>query len=153
MPSSLSAAASIRSLSAMKTAADYSIDAQCAASEYLNDSSKVAPHSPSSSSSSPSKYDGVRVHEASAILSRAVQNIEDTNPIEEKEAHCYRGSQFSKEEVDNIVSGLNETADRLQECFLSAQTLRRSLHSLKEEEAVTKNALRDYDQPNAKLFA
>lgn len=151
MPSSLSAAASIRSLSAMKTAADYSIDAQCAASEYLNDSSKVAPHSPSSSS--PSKYDGVRVHEASAILSLAVRNIEDTNPIEEKETHCYRGSQFSKEEVDNIVSGLNETADRLQECFLSAQTLRRSLHSLKEEEAVTKNALRDYDQPNAKLFA
>ena len=150
MPSSLSAAASIRSLSAMKTAADYSIDAQCAASEYLNDSSKVAPHSPSSSS--PSKYDGVRVHEASAILSHAVQNFDDArNPTEEM--HSHRGSQFSKEEVDNIVSGLNETADRLQECFLSAQTLRRSLHSLKEEEAVTKNALRDYDQPNAKLFA
>ena len=38
-------------------------------------------------------------------------------------------NQFSKE-VQNLVFGLNAAADRLQNCFNDAKTLRRSLNSL-----------------------
>ena len=146
VPSSLSAAASLRTLSAMKIAADYSSNNSHLASEVFRKSCKPASSSPSSSSL---QHEGVRAHEASVTLFRALGNFEKVDNLSSQPlSRCT--NQLSAEQVERIVAGLHQTADRLQQCFYSAQTLRRSLHALKEEEIITKTALRDYDQQPAR---
>lgn len=106
------------------------------------------------------RADSVRVTDAVSILSDAVEGLRDM--CGESQGQGEGGytdggrspGSLNMQQVEALVASLNETADRLQGCFQSAQSLRLSLRSLGEEEKMTKVALRDYkDKPARTLLS
>lgn len=102
--------------------------------------------------------DSVRLTDAVSILSHAVGGVRDMcGEVQGQGRSNDQGSSpspLNMQQVEALVASLNETADRLQGCFKSAQSLRLSLRSLGEEQKMTHVALRDYkDQPARTLLS
>ena len=90
----------------------------------------------------------MKLEDATALLSRRVETFQD--PSSSKEFVIKRNrNQLDQQNIQNLVSGLTAAADRLQDCFLNAKELQKSLHSLKYGENMALNALKDFsEQPD-----
>ena len=88
--------------------------------------------------------------DVTALLSHSAENLHDMT-YREGLIKSDNRNQFSKE-VQNLVFGLNAAADRLQNCFNDAKTLRRSLDSLHYEEEMTLHALNDFKEQPARTL-
>ena len=93
--------------------------------------------------------DDIKLNDVTALLSQRVESFQDLSSSKEFVKKENR-NQIDQHAVQNLVSGLTAAAERLQNCFLDAKELQKSLHTLKYEENMALHALKDFSEQPAR---
>ena len=93
--------------------------------------------------------DDMNLNDVTALLSQRVESFQDLSSSKEFVKKENR-NQIDQHNVQNLVSGLTAAAERLQNCFLDAKELQKSLHTLKYEENTALHALKDFSEQPAR---